>query len=143
MSVEIEAIAARVLEALPGARVSIRTNPGPSAQHSLLVAGDSLLEVCAFLRDTPGLEFDFLSNVTGVESVARIERFMMALLVALAVVFVLDRAAKAPVKDDRWPGASGSFDRAATSRRSRGEGLTVVGPGAGGPDGNERQVQPR
>lgn len=67
MSVEIETIAAQIREALPAAGVAVLTNPGPSAQHSLLVDGSSLIEVCTLLRDTPGLEFDFLSNVTGVD----------------------------------------------------------------------------
>ncbi len=67
MSIDIETIASQIREVLPAARFSVRTNPGPSAQHSILVENDSLLDVCSFLRDTPGLEFDFLSNVTGVD----------------------------------------------------------------------------
>ena len=65
MTVEIEAILAQLCEALPNAGVSLRKNPGPSGQHSLLVDGADLVEVCKFLRDK--LEFDFLSNVTGVD----------------------------------------------------------------------------
>ena len=67
MSVDTEAILKRLREALPEARTSVRKNPGPSGQHSLLVDGASLIEVCRFLRDTPDLAFDFLSNVTGVD----------------------------------------------------------------------------
>jgi NADH-quinone oxidoreductase subunit C len=67
MKIDIEIIASQIREALPAARFSVRTNPGPSAQHSILVGNDSLVDVCSFLRDTPGLEFDFLSNVTGVD----------------------------------------------------------------------------
>lgn len=67
MSIEIEAIANRILEALPGTQISIRKNPGPSGQHSLLIDSASLIDVCHFLRDSPGFEFDFLSNVSGVD----------------------------------------------------------------------------
>ncbi len=65
MSVEIETILARLREVLPGAGISLRKNPAPSAQHSLLVNGADLVDVCRVLRDT--LAFDFLSNVTGVD----------------------------------------------------------------------------
>jgi len=67
MSLEIEPIVARLREALPAAGISLRKNPGPSGQHSLLIDSASLIDVCRTLRDTPGLEFDFLSNVTGVD----------------------------------------------------------------------------
>jgi len=67
MSVDPEAILKRLQEALPGAAIVLRTNPSPSGQHSLLVAGANLIEICRFLRDTPDLAFDFLSNVTGVD----------------------------------------------------------------------------
>jgi len=58
---------ARLRTALPDAGITLRTNPGPAAQHSLLVAATDLTDVCRFLRDTPELSFDFLSNVTGVD----------------------------------------------------------------------------
>lgn len=67
MSIDIEAIATTIREALPGARISVCKNPSPSAQHSLLIDSACLLDVCGFLRDAPGHEFDFLSNVTGVD----------------------------------------------------------------------------
>ena len=51
--------------AIPSARVEILNNPGPSAQHSLLVAGKDAREVATFLRDSLG--FDFCSNVSGVD----------------------------------------------------------------------------
>ena len=53
--------------ALPGSVVALCRNPGPAGQDSLLVGNDSLLAVMRWLRDTPGQEFDFLSNVTGVD----------------------------------------------------------------------------
>jgi NADH-quinone oxidoreductase subunit C len=63
MIVEIETILDRLHETFPS--VTLRRNPGPSGQHSLLVDATDLVAVCGFLRDT--LAFDFLSNVTGVD----------------------------------------------------------------------------
>lgn len=54
-----------IRKALPQAGVELRTNPGPSGQHSLLVAGRDLLAVGTILREQLG--FDLLSNVTGVD----------------------------------------------------------------------------
>lgn len=51
--------------ALPSAGVELLNNPGPSAQHSLLVRPEDAREVAEFLRDSLG--FDFCSNVTGVD----------------------------------------------------------------------------
>lgn len=65
MSVDAAAILGDIRAALPDARISLLTNPGPSAQHSLWVANDSLTEVLRFLREN--LAFDFLSNITGVD----------------------------------------------------------------------------
>jgi NADH-quinone oxidoreductase subunit C len=63
MIVETETLLARLRGAFPN--VTLRRNPGPSAQHSLLVNSGDLVAVCLFLRDS--LAFDFLSNVTGVD----------------------------------------------------------------------------
>lgn len=65
MNVEIENILEPLRGGLPEAVISLRKNPGPSGQHSLLVESAGLVEVCRFLRDH--LAFDFLSNVTGVD----------------------------------------------------------------------------
>jgi NADH-quinone oxidoreductase subunit C len=65
MSADAGAILQEIHAALPSASVAMRTNPGPSGQHSLLVGTDSLVEVAHFLRDH--LAFDFLSNVTGID----------------------------------------------------------------------------
>ncbi len=67
MSVDLETIQARLLDVLPAARITVRRNPGPAAQHSLLVDSADLVDVCRMLRDTPDLAFDYLSNVTGVD----------------------------------------------------------------------------
>jgi NADH-quinone oxidoreductase subunit C len=63
----VEEIKTAIETAVPGAGVSVIPNPSPSAQHSLLIPHDHVLEVATFLRDAPGLAFDFLSNVTGVD----------------------------------------------------------------------------
>jgi len=62
---ETEAILAEIRAALPDAAVTLLKNPGPAAQHSLLVGNDDLLRVAGFLRET--LAFDLLSNLTGVD----------------------------------------------------------------------------
>ncbi len=67
MSVDTQAIFEQVREALPDAGVSYRENPGASAQHSILLEPESALDVFRYLRDTPGLEFDLLSCVSGVD----------------------------------------------------------------------------
>ncbi len=65
MSLDLGALLQSLHAALPVAAVTLRTNPGPSNQHSLLVSADSLVEVMALLREKHG--FDLLSNVTGVD----------------------------------------------------------------------------
>ena len=62
-----EEIRARILARFPGATVTLVANPGPSAQHSLLLGGAQAKEIAKFLRDEPGLELDFCSNVTGLD----------------------------------------------------------------------------
>jgi NADH-quinone oxidoreductase subunit C len=61
----VEEIKAAIEAAVPGAEVEIVPNPSPSAQHSLRLAPAQAVAVATFLRDA--LEFDFLSNVTGVD----------------------------------------------------------------------------
>jgi NADH-quinone oxidoreductase subunit C len=63
----VEEIKAAIEAAVPGVGVSVVPNPSPSAQRSLLIQHDHAIEVATFLRDTPELAFDFLSNVTGVD----------------------------------------------------------------------------
>lgn len=65
MSLDIGVVLNGIHAALPAAKVALRTNPGPSNQHSLLVGNESLVDVLRLLRDR--LDFDFLSNVTGVD----------------------------------------------------------------------------
>lgn len=65
MSADVGMVLDKIHALLPAASVSLRTNPGPSNQHSLLVGNDSLVEVLHLLHDSLG--FDLLSNVTGVD----------------------------------------------------------------------------
>ena len=63
----VEEIKAAIEAAVPGAGVSIVTNPSPSAQHSLRLNPGHAIEVAKFLREDEELALDFLSNVTGVD----------------------------------------------------------------------------
>ena len=63
----LEQIRDRLLARFPGAELSIFTNPGPAAQHSLLIAAAQGREIAEFLRDDPALRLDFCSNVTGID----------------------------------------------------------------------------
>ena len=60
-------IKARVEAALPGAKIDIVPNPGPSQQSSLLVHNEHAPAVARFLRDDPASRLDFCSNATGVD----------------------------------------------------------------------------
>ena len=44
-------------------------------QVSVRVFKDRIVEVCTFLRDTPGLEFDFMTDLTAVDYPTRPRRF--------------------------------------------------------------------
>jgi NADH-quinone oxidoreductase subunit C len=63
----IEEIKAAIEAAVPGAGVTLVTNPSPSAQHSLRLDPAHAVAVAEFLRDALDLAFDYLSNVTGVD----------------------------------------------------------------------------
>ena len=63
----VEEIKAAIEAAVPGAGVTILSNPAPSAQHSLVLDTAHAFEVAKFLRDDEELALDFLSNVTGVD----------------------------------------------------------------------------
>jgi NADH-quinone oxidoreductase subunit C len=65
VTADAEAIMGEILRALPDASIWLRKNPGPAEQHSLLIGNDDLPRVAMFLRDQ--LEFNYLSNVTGVD----------------------------------------------------------------------------
>lgn len=65
--INIDEIKAAIEAAIPGAGVEVLLNPGPAAQHSLVLKRESAFAVAQFLRDDPALAFDFCSNVTGVD----------------------------------------------------------------------------
>lgn len=61
----------RLLARFPGADLTLVPNPGPAAQHSLLLAPASApahaRALAEFLRDDPALRLDYCSNVTGID----------------------------------------------------------------------------
>ncbi|OAM88210.1 NADH-quinone oxidoreductase subunit C [Termitidicoccus mucosus] len=64
----LEQLRDRLIAAFPAPdAVTLVTNPGPAAQHSLLLAHAHAREIARFLRDDPALRLDFCSNVSGVD----------------------------------------------------------------------------
>jgi NADH-quinone oxidoreductase subunit C len=63
----VEQIRDRLLTRFPEAKISIVTNPAPSAQHSLLLDAAHATAIATFLRDDPALKLDQCSNVTGID----------------------------------------------------------------------------
>jgi NADH-quinone oxidoreductase subunit C len=63
----VEEIKTAIEAAVPGASVEVVSNPSPSAQHSLRLSPASAVAIATFLRDDAELDFDFLSNLSGVD----------------------------------------------------------------------------
>ncbi len=63
----LEQIKARVEGTLSGVRLEIQPNPGVASQPSLTVDRRDAVAVARFLREDPGLQLDYCSNVTGVD----------------------------------------------------------------------------
>jgi NADH-quinone oxidoreductase subunit C len=63
----LEQIRDRLLARFPAATVTLVPNPGPAAEHSLLLDSAHARELAVFLRDDPDLRLDYCSNVTGVD----------------------------------------------------------------------------
>ena len=63
----LDEIKARAEAAVPGAKIDIIINPGPSRQSSLLIDHEHAAAVARFLRDDSALRLDFCSNATGVD----------------------------------------------------------------------------
>lgn len=63
----LEQIRDRINTRFPGADVTVVANPGPAAQHSLLLPTLRARDIAISLRDDPELRLDFCSNVTGVD----------------------------------------------------------------------------
>ncbi len=62
-----EQIRDRLRDRFPGAAVVLVPNPGPAAEHSLLLDAAHGAEIARFLRDDPALQLDYCSNATGVD----------------------------------------------------------------------------
>lgn len=60
-------IKTRIESAVPDAKIEIVQNGSPSQQASLRIDNRHAVEIARFLRDDPELQFDFCSNVTGVD----------------------------------------------------------------------------
>jgi NADH-quinone oxidoreductase subunit C len=63
----LEQLRDRLLARFSGAEISIVTNPGAAAQHSLLLGAAHAREIAFFLRDDAALKLDYCSNVTGID----------------------------------------------------------------------------
>ncbi len=63
----LEQLRDRIVAAFPGAEVTLVTNPGAAAQHSLLLGATHARDIALFLRDDPALRLDYCSNATGVD----------------------------------------------------------------------------
>ena len=63
----LEQIRDRLLARFPTAQISILQNPGPAAEHSLLIDPTFGREIALFLRDDAELQLDYCSNATGVD----------------------------------------------------------------------------
>jgi NADH-quinone oxidoreductase subunit C len=63
----LEKIRDRLLARFPAATVTLVANPGPAAEHSLLLDNASARAIAEFLRDDEVLRLDYCSNVTGVD----------------------------------------------------------------------------
>ena len=63
----LDVIARRIQDAVPGARVEIVPNDTPAAQPSLLIDSQHALAAANFLKSDSQLQFDYASNVTGVD----------------------------------------------------------------------------
>ena len=63
----VEHIRDRLRTRFPSARIEVLPNPGPAAEHSLVIDPAVGREVALFLRDDAELRLDYCSNATGVD----------------------------------------------------------------------------
>jgi len=63
----IEKIKSTLEAALPGIEIAILSNEACAVQPSLLLDRDHLFQAAWYLRETPEFQFDYASNVTGVD----------------------------------------------------------------------------
>lgn len=57
----------RLLARFPAAKIEIVSNPGPAAEHSLLLDAATAREIATFLRNDDTLLLDYCSNATGID----------------------------------------------------------------------------
>lgn len=69
---DLAQIRKRAEEAIPGAVLTIVPNPGPAGPDSLVLDHAHAVEVATLLRDDPEWQFDYCSNVTGVDWLDRV-----------------------------------------------------------------------
>ena len=62
-----EQIRDHLLARFPAAKIEFVVNPGPAAEHSLLLDAASAREIALFLRDDETLRLDYCSNATGID----------------------------------------------------------------------------
>jgi len=67
MIAPLETLARTIQDVVPGVRIEIVPNDTPAAQRSLLIGSEHALVVAKFLKDDQQLQFDYASNVTGVD----------------------------------------------------------------------------
>ena len=63
----LEGTKSRIEAAVPGAHLEIIPNGSAANQPSLLMDDEHALSIAKFLRDDPQLQFDYASNVTGID----------------------------------------------------------------------------
>lgn len=63
----VEQIRDRLRARFPSARIEVLNNPGPAAEHSLLIDPAVGREAALFLRNDAELRLDYCSNATGVD----------------------------------------------------------------------------
>ncbi len=63
----LEQLRDRLLARFPAAKIELVLNPGPAAEHSLLLDATHAREIAFFLRDDAALRLDYCSNVTGID----------------------------------------------------------------------------
>ncbi len=63
----VEQLHDRLAARFPAAHVAVVMNPGPAAEHSLLLDPAHAHDIALFLRDDPALRLDYCSNVTGID----------------------------------------------------------------------------
>ena len=64
---KLEQIKTEIEAAVPAARVEIIPNGSAANQPSLLIDNERAFTIAKFLRDDPQLQFDYASNVTGID----------------------------------------------------------------------------